>query len=601
MTQDALYFAQKHSQEAVDLVKALIADGQEHLFQMWGPPGTLVQRKTQFINTLLQANRTYPGGLRQYIANARKLLDSARRGDNPFEGFVPEEPDVTDLTELNDTYERMEALGVQAFEKTAVVLVAGGLGERLGYEGIKLKLPVESIEGTSYLAHYAACLLGMEARMDRPHPVPLVIMTSQDTHEATVAALEANKYYGLAREQVHLLQQDLVPAIADNEGRLAVSEPFHLEMKPHGHGDVHLLLHTSGLAAALMAEGIEFFAFIQDTNGQVFNAMPAALGVMVDQKYDFNSLAVRRVPGEAVGGLARLVKGDHAVTLNVEYNQLDPLLRATVNPEGDVAGPDGYSPFPGNINVLITRAEPYVRVLQESGGIIAEFVNPKYSDEKRSRFKKPTRLETLMQDLPKLFVKGERVGVTVFPRSWCFSPNKNNVTDAAAKHAAQSPPECAATAESDFYAAGRTRLALAEIEVTAEPEQEILGVPYTDGPRVLLRPSFAMTFAEGRAKLTDCSISGPSTLLLDGPGIQLEDVHLRNGAALVIHACPGAEVQVSGTLDGGPGIAFRRLSAEELAQADTPAELRMRGYRYVDEGVTVYRYDTPGVYQLQLG
>ena len=38
-------------------------------------------------------------------------------------------------------------------------------------------------------------------------------------------------------------------------------------------------------------------------------------------------------------------------------------------------------------------------------GIIAEFVNPKYADAERRVFKKPTRLETMMQDLPKLFMQ----------------------------------------------------------------------------------------------------------------------------------------------------------------------------------------------------
>lgn len=38
------------------------------------------------------------------------------------------------------------------------------------------------------------------------------------------------------------------------------------------------------------------------------------------------------------------------MVINVEYNQLDPLLRATGFPDGDVNCETGYSPFPGNIN-----------------------------------------------------------------------------------------------------------------------------------------------------------------------------------------------------------------------------------------------------------
>ena len=41
------------------------------------------------------------------------------------------------------------------------------------------------------------------------------------------------------------------------------------------------------------------------------------------------------------------------LTVNVEYNQLDPLLRAKWNKDGDVANEQGFSHFPGNINVLV--------------------------------------------------------------------------------------------------------------------------------------------------------------------------------------------------------------------------------------------------------
>lgn len=41
------------------------------------------------------------------------------------------------------------------------------------------------------------------------------------------------------------------------------------------------------------------------------------------------------------------------MVINVEYNQLDPLLRATGCPDGDVNNETGFSPFPGNINQVI--------------------------------------------------------------------------------------------------------------------------------------------------------------------------------------------------------------------------------------------------------
>ena len=82
----------------------------------------------------------------------------------------------------------------------------------------------------------------------------------------------------------------------------------------------------------------------------------------------------------------------------MEYNQLDPLLRSSGFPEGDVNDPStGYSPFPGNINQLLFALGPYVEALERTKGAMPEFVNPKYKDASKMEFKSPTRLECMMQ------------------------------------------------------------------------------------------------------------------------------------------------------------------------------------------------------------
>ena len=60
--------------------------------------------------------------------------------------------------------------------------------------------------------------------------------------------LQEHRYYGLSPSQVSCLQQAKVAAFADASGALAHGKtPYELSTKPHGHGDVHSLLHTSGL------------------------------------------------------------------------------------------------------------------------------------------------------------------------------------------------------------------------------------------------------------------------------------------------------------------------------------------------------------------
>ena len=64
--------------------------------------------------------------------------------------------------------------------------------------------------------------------------------------------------------------------------------------------------------------------------------------------------------------------------------EVDLFHRFIVNPDGDVAGPDGWSMFPGNVNQLVFALGPYADTVARTGGIVPEFVNPKYADAART-------------------------------------------------------------------------------------------------------------------------------------------------------------------------------------------------------------------------
>jgi UDP-sugar pyrophosphorylase len=577
----------------LELVGSLLLEDQSHLFQNWDEPGTRDEEKRAFLDALLQADRAYPGGLPGYIRNARKLLAEAAAGANPFADCVPLRPDCVDLSSFGPAYDEAEAIGWRCFADTGVVLVAGGLGERLGYHGIKLDIPVEVTEGTSYLAHYCGVIRLASRRLGRE--IPLVIMTSRETDPGTRATLAAANNFGLAPGQITILCQELVPSLSDIQAHLSLDGKYQLGLKPHGHGDVHLLLHSSGTAQRLAAAGVRYLLFIQDTNGQVFNAAFAAIGVSEQRGYDFNSIAVNRIPGEAVGGIARLQRpGAADLTINVEYNQLDPLLRATVNPAGDVAESNGFSAFPGNINLLVVRMQPYLTVLQSSGGIVAEFVNPKFADASKTTFKKPARLETLMQDLPKLFTQGEKTGVTIFARAWCFSACKNNLEEAAAKVRNGGPPESASSAENDFYAAGRQKLRQAGVEVQEAEAVCIHGIPWVRGPRVILRPGVAQTLAEVRERFSGGRIEGEATVILDGD-IRWENVEVPSGEVLAVKVADGASLELRNlTVQGKGHYRVELLNDEEMTSLEVPEYLRIRGYRIVPEKVQILEITEPG-------
>ena len=208
-----------------ELGQTLLELGQAHLFD-W-PLSPADNDKQRLLQQLEQLDGTYPGGLRGYVTAARQLLADSKAGVNPLDGWQPSKPKGEVLEFGSGAYEAHEAAGVAELDGCAFVLVAGGLGERLGFSGIKVALPTQISTDATYLSHYAQTIAALQ---DRALPranglapeLPLAIMVSDDTATRTQALLEANDHFGLSAAQVTLLKQEKVACLEDNEARLAL-------------------------------------------------------------------------------------------------------------------------------------------------------------------------------------------------------------------------------------------------------------------------------------------------------------------------------------------------------------------------------------------
>lgn len=197
--------------EEQHLVGTLLRLGQTHLFIHWDVPGTNDQEKHTMLAQLKELNEGYIGGLSAYIYNARALLLSSSTGENPLQGWRPVVPNGVSLKPFTTNYHNYEILGLQELGTCGFVLVAGGLGERLGYNDIKVGLPTQTITHISYLEFYCRHILEIQHRYAERTPIkrriPLAIMVSDDTSTKTNDMLIANHYFGFERSQITLLKQ----------------------------------------------------------------------------------------------------------------------------------------------------------------------------------------------------------------------------------------------------------------------------------------------------------------------------------------------------------------------------------------------------------
>uniref|UniRef100_A0A7S3PEE9 UTP-monosaccharide-1-phosphate uridylyltransferase n=1 Tax=Aplanochytrium stocchinoi TaxID=215587 RepID=A0A7S3PEE9_9STRA len=594
--------------------KLVVESDQGHLFAGWTSNGESDKnKKAAMLEQLQKLDQQYPGGISQYVTKAKDLLAKSKRGENPFEGYTPQVPLGVKLPFGSSEYFQSEKEGGKQFKYCACVLVAGGLGERLGFSGIKVALPSEVTTSTSFLRLYANQIRAMQVyNGETDVKLPFAIMTSEDTHDKTLKLLIDNDYFGLDSDQVVLMKQEKVPSLIDDKAHIALDEKnqYKILTKPHGHGDVHLLIKQLGLARKWNDEGLRWVIFFQDTNPMAWRTIPAALGVSADLSLEMNSVAVPRKAKAAAGAIMRLSHEDgHEMTINVEYNYIDSLLKATINSEGDVNGGDGFSPFPGNANQLILALAPYVEALEKSGGVVGEFVNPKYTDESRTKFKKPTRLECMMQDYPIILKDrpGEpaKVGVTIFGDQpyeetlthRMYAPCKNNLKEAAKNASNGIPDASAASSELAIYALNSCMLRSIGAQIGDPVECIYGGITQTEWPHIVFSPSFATTYSDLHDRFLapdQVVVNEGSTLVLDGPDIRITKLELTG--TLVVRAEAGCRVHLEDVTVVNEGWEFQAITENDVIEVDSIDETDMiRGYRLIKraEGC-ILEFRSPG-------
>lgn len=239
---------------------------------------------------------------------------------NPLAGCVPSVPTGEKLIAGSPQFSEMEKMGTAQLAYCGFVLVAGGLGERLGYNGrfriaellmllargegrmtgwragIKVALPLYIVEREMcFLELYLSHISTMQSMHGNGRKLPVAIMTSDDTHALTLDLLKKRAFFGMPESQITIMKQNKVPAMLDATARFA-GKDGRIDTKPHGHGDVHTLLHQHAIDA-WAAAGVKWVVFFQDTNGPIFRAIPAVLGVSSKLDLAVNSVCVPRTPG----------------------------------------------------------------------------------------------------------------------------------------------------------------------------------------------------------------------------------------------------------------------------------------------------------------
>lgn len=211
----------------------------------------------------------------------------------------------------------------------AVVTVAGGQGTRLGFDHPKGMFPIGPISQRTLFQIFAEQI--MARRQHHNASILWMIMTSDATHEETVAFFEASHYFNLPKQSVVFFMQGSLPALDAATGKILLSSPSGLALSPDGHGGLIMALRNAGLLDRMQREGVEHVFYHQVDNPTVIIADPALIGFHAQQKSMLTTNVVcKSSPTERMGVLVD-VNGHTEI---IEYSELTPEQAAACDDSG---------------------------------------------------------------------------------------------------------------------------------------------------------------------------------------------------------------------------------------------------------------------------
>lgn len=277
-----------------------------------------------------------------------KLLE----GDTGYIDSETAQP-VNDLPKLNELADYHDA-GKDALHRLVVIKLNGGLGTSMGMTGPKSLIEVKA--GLTFLDIVARQILHL--RHESGARVPLVLMNSFNTHEASLAALARYPEIAgdvpldfLQHKEPKIWVEDLSPAEWPNDE--------DKEWCPPGHGDIYPALISSGMLKQLLDAGYEY-AFVSNIDNLGATVDEEILGFFAAEKLPFLMEVTRRTAADRKGG--HLAMNPEGHLLLREIAQCPP---EEVEAFQDI---DRYRYF--NTNNLWIHLPTLQRVLDEQGGLL---------------------------------------------------------------------------------------------------------------------------------------------------------------------------------------------------------------------------------------
>ncbi len=192
-------------------------------------------------------------------------------------------------------------LNMLAEGKVGAVLLAGGQGSRLGYDGPKGTFNIGVTRELSIFEQLMRNVSDVTSQTGRAFP--LFIMTSTVNDAATRSFFKEHSYFGYPRDEIHFFIQDVAPA-CDYDGKVFLDDKGRISLMPNGNGGWYSSLVNNGLGRILERDNIEWLNVFGVDNVLQRICDPAFIGATILKRCRCGAKVVKKTsPDEKVGVL----------------------------------------------------------------------------------------------------------------------------------------------------------------------------------------------------------------------------------------------------------------------------------------------------------
>lgn len=208
-----------------------------------------------------------------------------------------------EVSEIEKNRVQYEQVGIDAIKagKIGAVLLAGGQGTRLGFDGPKGKYNI-GITREMYI--FERLIRNIQDVTDKTGCfVPLYIMTSDKNNDETIAFFEEKDYFGYPKDFVKFFKQEMAPSV-DFHGKLYMEAPDSLSLSPNGNGGWFYSMAATGILKDVKARGVEWLNIFAVDNVLQRIADPVFVGATLNSGCVSGAKVVKKAdPQEKIGVL----------------------------------------------------------------------------------------------------------------------------------------------------------------------------------------------------------------------------------------------------------------------------------------------------------